>query len=696
MANKKDKQTQILVVVLVIFAIALLSDGGTGLFAFDNPANNKEPNPSVEEWVPGDPDTSGVFKRPVGWTHTGWSHGPNWEDLVPETNIVRTGSFSAGFIDKGFDGQRDVTACDDWCRFQTSKAPIADRAIIKARYYFYPESFTRYSSNDGIRVGLMFYDGSGDLISSGGGMTLREEQFEMGAGWHEMQLEAVAPEGATHAAIQFTFATRTGNEFLSTFYVDDVWIETEFCAEDWVCDPWEYCRGGFQTRACVDNNECGLTFNKPEEGKTCQGTIHEYKQQFKDGDMGIVGMMEEIKNWRDGYITSKELEQMWLTTRYLEREEGWIYSWHRSESYMGWEDAMAVSSMLTMYETTDKAEYLDMAIEYIDWEIGNWPFEGAGWSAGERPASDRASGGNLIENWVRFAYITKRDGLSQYYAKGVEYSNFAEENFLQYWKEDTVKFTQNGIDMGCVADGNPNVEGSTWHCDRFNAMLGVHSSYLYQYLYNGDEEYKDLAVRGANFFKYKGLHLHQNEDGSFGEHYEWGYRVHSGEPDDDFDGWGTYESGHRDELHYAAYDMRAAYTFWEHDLVFDDTDMERFSNTVSHAMWNGDMADPLLYKLVSNWGIPGAGDMHYAFETGYTQGLTYYNQFDPIVKEITERIAKKLYDDGVATGSFWSDYYQCINTVEFGRICYSDTRTQPDMQLLSIANILYTRGKLGE
>jgi hypothetical protein len=41
------------------------------------------------------------------------------------------------------------------------------------------------------------------------------------------------------------------------------------CTENWNCSDWSACVNSQQTRACIDNNKCGTTLNKPIEAQTC-------------------------------------------------------------------------------------------------------------------------------------------------------------------------------------------------------------------------------------------------------------------------------------------------------------------------------------------------------------------------------------------------------------------------------------------
>ena len=44
------------------------------------------------------------------------------------------------------------------------------------------------------------------------------------------------------------------------------------CIENWTCTPWTTCTDGTQTQTCTDNNQCGTTYEKPPETRTCENT----------------------------------------------------------------------------------------------------------------------------------------------------------------------------------------------------------------------------------------------------------------------------------------------------------------------------------------------------------------------------------------------------------------------------------------
>jgi len=44
----------------------------------------------------------------------------------------------------------------------------------------------------------------------------------------------------------------------------------ETCTESWSCTDWSSCTAGTQTKTCTDSNDCGTSFNKPDESRSCE------------------------------------------------------------------------------------------------------------------------------------------------------------------------------------------------------------------------------------------------------------------------------------------------------------------------------------------------------------------------------------------------------------------------------------------
>ena len=44
----------------------------------------------------------------------------------------------------------------------------------------------------------------------------------------------------------------------------------DYCTPSWQCSPWSQCVDGWQTRTCIDSNNCGEDDNKPSEGQECE------------------------------------------------------------------------------------------------------------------------------------------------------------------------------------------------------------------------------------------------------------------------------------------------------------------------------------------------------------------------------------------------------------------------------------------
>jgi hypothetical protein len=61
--------------------------------------------------------------------------------------------------------------------------------------------------------------------------------------------------------------------FLPIVLADIVEITIEYgnetCTESWSCSDWSSCVNSIQTRSCEDLNNCGTTFDKPSESRSC-------------------------------------------------------------------------------------------------------------------------------------------------------------------------------------------------------------------------------------------------------------------------------------------------------------------------------------------------------------------------------------------------------------------------------------------
>ena len=47
-------------------------------------------------------------------------------------------------------------------------------------------------------------------------------------------------------------------------------ISEVICEEDWDCTEWSDCEGEIKTRVCIDSNNCGTEYDKPEEQRGCE------------------------------------------------------------------------------------------------------------------------------------------------------------------------------------------------------------------------------------------------------------------------------------------------------------------------------------------------------------------------------------------------------------------------------------------
>jgi len=136
--------------------------------------------------------------------------------------------------------------------------------------------------------------------------------------------------------------------------------------------------------------------------------------------------------------------------------------------------------------------------------------------------------------------------------------------------------------------------------------------------------YLDKSAEMCNFFK-SYLVYQSNKDCYF-----WGY-------------WGTYSSGVEDFSH-GYMDILTVLEAFQHSVVFTRTDLDRFTNTFTEAIWNGNIDNPL---------ISGAVDGSSSDNQGYFSWVwTSLCEFDFRVWEVVNSYHERNFDkrrkEGVA------------------------------------------------
>jgi len=92
---------------------------------------------------------------------------------------------------------------------------------------------------------------------------------------------------------------------------------------------------------------------------------------------------------------------------------------------------------------------------------------------------------------------------------------------------------------------------------------------------------------------------------------------------DDAYRWGYWPGGGSEDISHANLTLEFAWHLHERGLVFDTTDVRRFANTMTRAMWNGDLVDVGLNKYNT------AGDDF--VWTSYTWGWSLFTAADPLL-----------------------------------------------------------------
>ena len=665
---------------------------------------NALPNPGVESW-------NVAVSLPLGWTTTGYS-SPVYT-LTRTITPIHEGTYGVTFPNKGYI-TGSVTACPNWCIYETDKAPVTAGTAVNAYFWFYPTSFTRGSGTiqtDGVRTWVKFYDSVGVGLPTPNslvGPILKEAQFATPS-WQKIPFTGTVPATAASAVFRIEFGNIAGsNEFAATFTLDDMWIESAYippsCTSAWRCGAWSTCSAGTQTRSCTDDNNCNPP-NPPNPNPTSQTctttyTIQDRVAQYKAGSRTMQQLLTDIAAYRAATPSSGPPDTA-LVTLFDAQTAAYPYTGTGYNRFAmaggyGWQGANALDSLLTMYDATRDTKYLAKAKTGIDAQIAG----GIG-----AYSTDSAQHGNIAAQYTRFAYYVRRDGLTQYGAAANDYYAFAVNNFLNRWSAGFKSFTKDNQDMGCFTNYDNN-----WACDRWNAASGMALSFLYAYLYESSPNYLDKAIRHATFFKTQGLHVLTGCSGT-GSRYSWGYRAgNTGQPGDIMPtgttsadctglGWGRYECNDREEDHYALYELRMVYAFWEKGFVFTDADMAVFAQTFKDQL-NGNTANPNRQDKIQCWTENPDAARHNAFETGYLQGFAKYAHFDSALESNYRTIITKLTTSRDSGGH--SQYYQCVTKANGQAVCwdggtcstlpatYSCRVAEREMIVQSIADLAYS------
>lgn len=720
------------VVLLSLAVLLIRDSGTDGRTAFLNDSQNLMPNPSIEVWdsarqLPlGWSVTNYSGATSPAWKSLSWSTSPvhNGTHSVFFDNKGATSSDTRDTVGTCYDwclwdslpvyvgGDTDTVArlyVYATSLTQYDASPDGPRLFI----WFYsrlnmttgPTTCPVSGSAPYLIIGDAGYCHNGTAYISGRGTDskLLAADFNGTPAWQDLVFLGRTPGTSPYATLHIEIGTRiqTPNLFKTSFYLDDAWIETAngtpgcapdgavqacnpptggtqtctnsqwspcvACQSSWTCSGFGPCVDGVQTQTCTDANACVVPTNQPLLTRTCTVyNITDYIDQYLANTLTMPELMTHIGDYRSRGAAVYPPEPA-LVSLYDTQLLTHPLRFSMAGGY-GWQGANALDSLLTMYDATKDVDYLAQAKTGIDLQMAG----GLG-----AYGTDSAQHANLISQYLRFAYYVRRDGRTQYDADATQYYTFAVTNFLTTWSTQFQSFTKDGQNLGCII-----VYGSNWVCDRWNAASGAALALLYAHLYQPNAEYLDKASRQARFFKTHGLHLFPACEGS-GSQYLWGYRANNtGQPGDTMFpgnssgecaggtvGWGRYECDHwHEETHYALYELRMVYAFWEQHLIFTDADMAIFANTFQD-MGNQNLTEPHRQDKIECWRENSLVDRHNAFETGYLASFAKWSNFDTALNTTFGTIVTKVSTSRDSNGH--SQYYQCVTKADDTDVCWS-------------------------
>lgn len=180
--------------------------------------------------------------------------------------------------------------------------------------------------------------------------------------------------------------------------------------------------------------------------------------------------------------------------------------------------------------------------------------------------------------------IDQNTGLqSSYLANANSYQSLLENEIIPRWENSSyIGNTWNGISSTTGIYKQSPYLATLKHGQEgmnlpYNMSLAFGHMLLVLYDVNGNASYLDRAEKMGQYFK---NNLTMN-----GTAYNWNYQD-------------TSTSAPEDTSH-GHVDMAFVFEMYDHGLVFNGTDMERFANTLTDVMWNQSLSAPTLARYVS-------------------------------------------------------------------------------------------------
>lgn len=265
--------------------------------------------------------------------------------------------------------------------------------------------------------------------------------------------------------------------------------------------------------------------------------------------------------------------------------KGMGYANSSLESYP-WSESYILMAYARMYRATGSTVYLDKLIKHIDIILANRDdkkgrkdykgISGAGWAIGGnytqegKPMRFLVHSGMITAGMVDFIKIVSDDSKLNpaYKEKADQYLTAVKEVVAAHDKE----WNDGASQYYALKDAPVDYSGSAVPLN-MEAIMGRNLLYLYDL--TGDKNYINKATKMAWFFK-KNLSLS-------GTAYVWKYWPGVGDTTED--------------ISHANLDIWFALTAYEHNVVFNKTDMERFAQTFLKNVYRGTGAN--IYKNVN-------------------------------------------------------------------------------------------------
>jgi len=273
----------------------------------------------------------------------------------------------------------------------------------------------------------------------------------------------------------------------------------------------------------------------------------------------------------------------------------WFRTSTNESGALAWNQGPVMYSYLRMYEATGDKVYLDRFIVHADsvlktrdsvrgvtdyrgLSLPAWR-AGSSYTLGSKFYIFAAHTGMIVSPMADFARIVKEENLQEYQAKAALY--------LQAAKDAVAVHDDEWVDEGGQGYYRSRKGAPIWSDGvglPFNMYTIMGEAQINLYLATGESIYRERAEKMARHFK---NHLTLNQTtGAYVWNYWWGIA---------FTGWTSANNpttntpeykGYRviEDINHGVLEMRFVEKAYRADIVFTDTDMDRFGNTVSKNM----------------------------------------------------------------------------------------------------------------